>query len=254
MKNNEQSKFGQLLEVLRKLRAPGGCEWDRAQTSESLIPYLLEETYEVIESIEKKDYNGLKEELGDLCLHVLFQAELAKENNQFNIADSLKTISAKLVKRHPKIFNPELDSNKSWEEQKKEEKNRNSVLEGVPISLPALTRSQRIQEKAASTGFDWDDIGSIWDKIKEEIEELKDAIKNNNIENIKEEMGDLLFSIVNLARYLDIDAESSLRKTISKFESRFKKIEDHFKDKKVDLKNVSLEEMDEIWNKTKQSE
>ena len=254
MKNNEQEQFSNLLKILRKLRSPNGCEWDKAQTSESLIPYMIEEAYEVIEAIEKKDYIGLKEELGDLCLHILFQAELAKENNKFDIGDTLSSVSTKLVIRHPKIFNPQLDQNKSWEEQKKEEKNRESVLEGVPLALPALTRSQRIQEKAAGVGFDWDNIQDVWDKINEEIDELRVAEKNNNIENIKEEIGDVLFSVVNLARYLDIDAESSLRKTISKFEVRFKKVESHFEDKKLKLKDVSLNDMDKIWEKAKQEE
>ena len=254
MQNNEQEQFLYLLKILRKLRSPDGCEWDKAQTSESLIPYMLEEAYEVIEAIEKNDYTGLKEELGDLCLHILFQAELAKENNKFDIGDSLDFISTKLINRHPKIFNPEADQNKSWEEQKKEEKDRNSVLEGIPLALPALTRSQRMQEKAAGVGFDWSNIQDIWSKIDEEMDELRDAQKNNNIENIKEEIGDVLFTVVNLARYLGIDAESSLRKTISKFEFRFKKIESYFDDKKKKLNDVSLNDMDEIWEKAKQEQ
>jgi len=254
MQNNEQEQFLYLLKILRKLRSPDGCEWDKAQTSESLIPYMLEEAYEVIEAIEKNDYTGLKEELGDLCLHILFQAELAKENNKFDIGDSLDFISTKLINRHPKIFNPEADQNKSWEEQKKEEKDRNSVLEGIPLALPALTRSQRMQEKAAGVGFDWSNIQDIWSKIDEEMDELRDAQKNNDIENIKEEIGDVLFTVVNLARYLGIDAESSLRKTISKFEFRFKKIESYFDDKKKKLNDVSLNDMDEIWEKAKQEQ
>ena len=251
MRLKEEHNFLELLNVLRKLRAPGGCDWDRAQTSESLVPYLLEETYEVIESIDKQDYEGLKEELGDLCLHILFQAELAKDKGEFEIGDSLKSTSTKLINRHPHVFNPKLNNDKSWEEAKKEEKKRESVLEGVPKALPALTRSQRIQEKAASIGFDWDASEPIWAKIKEEINELKVAHQKNDINNIKEEIGDVLFSVVNLARYLNIDAESSLRKTIVKFESRFKKIEKHFEKMNVDIKDVSLEEMDEIWEKAK---
>tara|TARA_Y100000996_G_C22440833_1_gene609726 strand:- start:46 stop:807 length:762 start_codon:yes stop_codon:yes gene_type:complete len=251
MKVKDDHNFLELLGVLRKLRAPGGCDWDRAQTAESLVPYLLEETYEVIESIDRQDYEGLKEELGDLCLHVLFQAELAKDKGQFEISDSLKSTTNKLINRHPHVFNPELNNNKSWEEQKKEEKKRDSVLEGVPKALPALTRSQRIQEKASSVGFDWDAAEPIWKKINEEIDELKDAHGKNDINNIKEEIGDVLFSVVNLARFLNIDAESSLRKTIVKFETRFKKIEKHFENLNMNLKDVSLEEMDKIWEKAK---
>ena len=251
MEVKEEHNFLELLGVLRKLRAPGGCDWDRSQTAESLVPYLLEETYEVIESIDRQDYEGLKEELGDLCLHVLFQAELAKDNGKFEISDSLKSTTDKLINRHPHVFNPDLNNNKSWEEQKKEEKQRSSVLEGVPKALPALTRSQRVQEKASSVGFDWDASEPIWKKIDEEIDELKVAHQKNDINNIKEEIGDVLFSVVNLARFLNVDAESSLRKTIVKFESRFKKIEKHFEKLNINLKDVSLEEMDEIWEKAK---
>ena len=254
---NYKIEFQKLLEVLESLLGPDGCDWDRKQTHESLIPYLLEETHEVIEAIEKKDMNLLKEELGDLMLHLLFQAKLAENEGHFNIADSLQEISSKLIKRHPHVFldskQPE-DDNASWEQAKKKEKNRDSVLDGVPLSLPTLTRARRIQEKASSVGFDWKEIEPIWDKINEEIKELQEAIELKNKDKIKDEMGDVLFSIVNLARFMDIDSEASLRQTIRKFQSRFKKVEKTFERDKKDIGKATLDEMDEIWEKVKNKE
>ena len=169
-------KFDDLIEVLKKLRAPGGCDWDRAQTSTSLIPYLLEETYEVIEAIEEKNTETLKEELGDLSLHIIFQAELAEEKGDFTIADALNGVSEKLIRRHPQVFGDKknsnlADQNKSWEKVKQKEKKRKNFLDGVPKNLPALTRARRIQEKASHVGFDWKEINPVWNKVHEEIDE-----------------------------------------------------------------------------------
>ena len=219
-------EFEKLIDVLDVLLAPDGCDWDREQTHESLIPYLLEETYEVIEAIENRNMNALKEELGDLMLHIIFQAKLSEKEGYFNISDSLKNISSKLIQRHPHIFLDSSDNSYkkgNWESTKKKEKGRKSVLEGVPISLPSLTKAQRIQEKASSVGFDWKELPPIWDKINEEILELEEILKSKDSDRIKDELGDVLFSIVNLSRFLDIDAESALRHTIKKFEDRFKK-------------------------------
>lgn len=248
--------FQKLIDVLESLLAPGGCEWDRKQTHQSLVPYLLEETHEVIEAIEKGDMNSLKEELGDLMLHVLFQAKLAETEGHFNISDSLKDISEKLIRRHPHVFNDDkssLDNNLSWEQAKKKEKKRNSVLDGVPLSLPTLTRARRIQEKASSVGFDWKEIKPIWSKVHEEISELSEAITLEQKDKIQDEMGDVLFSIVNLARFLDIDPEASLRQTIRKFESRFKKVEKSFENSEQ-MTKASLDQMDKIWNQAKEEE
>ena len=242
------NKFDELIKIVKKLRAPDGCEWDREQTHESLIPYLLEETHEVIESIENKDFKSLKEELGDLMLHVIFQADLADENNKFSVEEILDGINKKLINRHPHIFLDSSDNTSkqgSWEATKKKEKKRDSVLEGVPKSLPALLQSRRIQEKAADVGFDWEKNSQVIAKVDEEIAELKDAIKINK--GINEEFGDVLFSLVNLSRHLDIDPESSLKKSTIKFISRFKEIE-----KKVDIEKLSLEELDKIWNENKE--
>ena len=257
--NNKQiaDAFIKLLEVLRRLRAPGGCSWDQKQTSESLIPYLLEETYEIIEAIEEQDVETLKEELGDLSLHILFQAELAQESGKFDISDSLLHISEKLIRRHPQVFDNNNskhstdDINKSWEAAKQKEKQRNNILDGVPKNLPALIRARRIQEKASNVGFDWNELSPVLDKIDEEMIELKDAVAMKDPENIKDEMGDVLFSLVNLSRFLDINPEHALRMTISKFETRFSEVEKELKKKGKSLIDSTLEEMDEIWNSVK---
>jgi len=242
-------KFNKLIEIVKKLRAPNGCEWDKEQTHQSLIPYLLEETHEVIEAIENKDYDALKEELGDLILHVIFQADLASDKNKFSVDDLLNDINKKLINRHPHIFsNNSDDSYKkgSWEATKKKEKNRESVLDGVPKSLPALLLSRRIQEKAAGVGFDWDNNDQVLDKVDEEIGELKESIIIN--EGIDEELGDVLFSLVNLSRHLNIDPELSLKRSTEKFIKRFKAIE-----KEVDIEKLSLEELDKIWDRNKKN-
>ena len=252
-------KFDELIEVLKKLRAPDGCNWDRAQTSESLVPYLLEETYEVIEAIECKDPKALKEELGDLILHILFQAELAKENGHFTLVDTLNDISKKLIRRHPYVFDNEknktqVDENQSWEMVKQKEKKRKNFLDGVPKNLPALTRARRIQEKASHVGFDWKEIEPIWDKVYEEIEELKEAVTSGDKESIKDELGDVFFSLVNLGRFLDVSGEDALRMTIRKFERRFSKVEVELKLRGSSIENSTLDEMDEIWNDIKKGE
>ena len=250
-------KLHDLISIVKKLRSPDGCEWDNIQTSQSLIPYLLEETYEVIEAIELKDSQLLKEELGDLLLHVIFQTEIAEENNFFKFEDSVKHISDKLIDRHPHIFNDTKDDSYekgNWELSKQNEKKRKYILDGVPLNLPALTRSRRIQEKAASIGFDWINVDQIFDKVHEEIDELKDAIKKGDKENTFEEIGDTLFAIVNVARFLDYDSEAALRSSVRKFERRFNQIEDQLKSEGKTLKESSLDELDQIWNNIKSKE
>ena len=257
--NNQQiaDAFIRLLEVLRILRAPGGCTWDRKQTSESLVPYLLEETYEIIEAIEEDDIDTLKEELGDLTLHILFQAELAREAGQFDISDSFRHISEKLIRRHPHVFDnniskkTETDIPKSWEAEKQKEKKRANILDGVPKNLPALIRARRIQKKAANVGFDWQEISPVLGKVNEEISELKEAMASKDPENIKDEMGDVLFSLVNLSRFLNINPEDALRMTISKFEIRFNQVEKELKKRGKTLPDSTFKEMDEIWNSIK---
>lgn len=246
-----------LINTLKKLRAPDGCEWDRQQNHESLIPYLLEEVHEVIEAIETKNDSLLKEELGDLLLHVIFQAELASEKNKFNIYDSIENINNKLINRHPHVFSNK--DNTSWQEgnwelQKQKEKKRKSILDGVPKTLPSLTKAKRIQEKAAGVGFDWEKLDQVYNKLYEEIDELNIAIKEKNTNNIEEELGDVLFSIVNLSRHINVNPEVALDKSVIKFIKRFQKLENHLVKENIDFKKQSLSDLDKLWDKIKLQE
>ena len=256
--NTKTSKlFVDLVNIVEKLRSPEGCPWDKEQTHESLLPYFLEEAYEVIESVELKDWETLKEELGDVLLHILLQAKIADETNKFNISDSLEGINNKLVNRHPHVFGDDnidasVEAKQNWEDIKHVEKKRKSRLDGVPNKLPALVRAQRLQEKASYAGFDHDNIEDAWEKLNEELNELKSAQEKRDIENIKEEIGDVLFSVVNLSRFFDIPAEDMLRKTNRKFITRFQTIERELKEKGKKLENSNLEEMEKIWEKSKE--
>lgn len=244
----------ELLAVLDKLRAPDGCPWDREQTPRSLIPYLLEETYEVIESIERGDQEELKEELGDLLLHVLFQVKLAEEQGQFTLEECLTAQAEKLMQRHPNVFgDTQADGqspvNQNWETAKHREKRRVSRLDGVPRKLPALTRARRIQEKAALVGFDWSHVEPVWEKVHEELQELQAAYQADDADALEDELGDVLFSLVNLGRFFRISAEDALRRTMAKFEYRFRKIEEELKRLDKTPEEATLEEMDAIWNR-----
>ena len=255
-KEKTEKSFTKLLNIVRQLRGPDGCPWDKEQTHKSLLPYFLEEAYEVIEGVEAGDMNSLKEELGDVLLHVVFQADIAQKNSEFTIEDSLNHVNEKLVRRHPHVFGDKkadaaFHAKQNWESAKHKEKKRKSRLDGVPKTLPALTRAQRLQEKASYTGFDWEKIGQVWDKIHEEIQELKEAQSNGNKSHIEEEIGDVIFSIVNLARFLNISAEAALRKTNRKFTTRFKAVEDELKNRGKTVEDSNLEEMDTIWNEVK---
>ena len=251
-----EDSLSQLIEIVEKLRAPGGCPWDRDQTQASLLPYFLEEIYEVIESVEEGNMELLKEELGDILLHVVFQASIGKENEDFTLQDSLNYVNEKLIRRHPHVFadakaEGPFHAKQNWEAAKHDEKKRESRLDGVPGTLPALTRSQRLQEKASYAGFDWKKVEQVWEKVHEEIGELKEAEEKGITEQIEEEIGDTLFSIVNLSRFLGISAETALRKTNRKFTSRFAQVEKELKKRGKKVEDSSLEEMDEIWNVVK---
>ena len=245
----------ELKQIVKKLRSPNGCDWDKQQTHSSLIPYLIEETYEVVEAIENRNYKDLKEELGDLLLHIVFQADLSDEENKFTLEDCLESINNKLVKRHAHIFYDENESGYSkgnWESSKQEEKQRESILDGIPKALPALLKANRIQEKAASAGFDWNEKEEVLLKVDEELDELKEAISQNK--GIEEELGDLFFSLVNLSRHLNINPEKSLNSAINKFSSRFKKIEKDLKTKNIDMKDLPLDQLDDLWEENKKKE
>ncbi len=250
-------KFKRLVEIMEKLRSENGCPWDRVQTHDSLKRYLLEETYELIEAIEKRDYKGMKEELGDLLLQIVFHSEIAKGEGKFNIDDVVETISTKMINRHPHVFgdanfNTPEEVLSQWDDRKKEEgKLKESLLEGIPLALPALLRAYKIQSRVAKVGFDWENLDGVIDKIDEEMAELKEAVNLKDKDKIEEEVGDLLFSIVNLCRFLKVDPETALRKTNRKFEERFKKLEMIAEGKNKSLKEMTLSEMDLLWDQIK---
>ena len=249
-------KFEELVKIVQRLRAPDGCPWDREQTNASLLPFFLEEVYEMIESVDNENWPELKEEVGDLLLHAVLQAVIAAENDHFTIEGSIKNINEKLVRRHPHVFgdaqaDAAFHAKQNWEAAKHEEKNRKSRLDGVPVTLPALIRAQRLQQKASYAGFDWDKVEEVWVKIHEEIQELKEAQSNSSKNHVEEEIGDVLFAVVNLARFLDIPAEDALRKTNKKFTTRFAQVEEELKKRGKNVEDSSLKEMDEIWNAVK---
>ena len=257
MKNTDQ-KLKQLIELVEKLRSPDGCDWDRKQTSETLIPYLLEESHEVTEAILENKPSLLKEELGDLLLNVVFQVVLANEKKEFNMDEVIDGINKKIVNRHPHIFSDDsvdkYSSKKNWELNKKKQKKRDSILDGVPNSLSPLIVSHRLQDRSAAVGFEWSTINKAINKIDEELEELKLGIKNKNQENIEEEIGDLLTTIVNLSRFLNISSEVALKKANKKFYNRFTQLEKLILlDKKI-INNLSLDELMKYWKKVKNAE
>ena len=253
------NQFEELVKIVSELRAPDGCPWDREQTNQSLLPYFIEEAYELIESVDEKNWENVKEELGDLLLHVVFQGSIAEQDGKFQLVESLLTVNEKLIRRHPHVFgdaqaDEAFHAKQNWEAAKHKEKGRDSRLDGVPKNLPALVRAQRLQQKASYAGFDWDKVEQVWEKIHEEILELKEAQLSNNKKHIEEEIGDVIFAVVNLARFLDISAENSLRKTNKKFINRFKKVEEGIKEQGKEIDDATLEEMDAIWNEAKRNE
>ncbi len=247
----------ELMGVVDRLRSEQGCPWDRQQTAQSLLPYLLEETYEVMESVTADDAGALKEELGDLLLHVVFQGSLATEAGRFTLGDSIRSVIHKLIRRHPHVFGDQTAANTAvvrqrWEAAKQREKGRASILDGVPRTLPALNRARRLQEKASSVGFDWQQVDDVWAKVAEEIDELREACATGDDAAMQEEFGDVLFSLVNLGRFLHLSGEDALRQAIGKFEQRFRGIEQELARRGRRIEDATLEEMDGIWNRLRQ--
>lgn len=244
-------EFEKLVEIMATLRSENGCDWDKAQTHESLKPYLIEEAYEVLNAIDLKDDEELKEELGDVLLQVVFHAQIAMERSAFTILDVIKTLSDKLIRRHPHVFaDAEGYSYARWEEIKakeKGEKKRTSIGD-VNHALPGLSLARRVQENAAGVGFDWVKIEDVWDKVHEEINELKNT---RTYEETEEEIGDLLFAIVNLSRFLNVDPERAIRKATEKFIDRFEKMEKMIESEGKKVEELNLEELDGYWNKVK---
>jgi MazG family protein len=258
-------KFAELVKVMARLRAPGGCPWDRKQTFESIKSYLLEEAYEVMDAIDARDWPGVKEELGDLLLQPVFFAEMANEQGLFSIADSLDDINEKLIRRHPHIFGDARaetadDVKQRWDEIKKQEKAEQgvaaqaSVLDGVPRSLPALVEAEKIGKKAAGVGFEWPDLGGVLEKLQEEAVELAQAREKQDAPEIEHELGDLLFTVVNLARFLKVDPEQALRKTNGRFRRRFGFVEDAVAAEGASMAETSLDRMEELWQAAKRAE
>ncbi len=257
---HEQSalSFQRLCDIVAKLRAPGGCPWDREQTHESILPQMIEEAYELAEAVRASDTAHFREELGDVLLHVVMQAELAREAGRFNIDDVLRQISEKLVRRHPHVFGTSdaRDSSavvKQWEVIKRAEKSGQHYLDTLPKALPALMRAQKAQAKVARVNFDWADLSDVIAKVEEELGEMKTAIASRDRPSIEDEIGDLLFAVVNLARKCQLDAESMLQAATNKFVERFKRLEDELQAQGKKLGDVDLAELDAIWNKIKQT-
>lgn len=254
--------FQDLLDIIETLRNPGGCPWDREQTHESLKSALLEECYEVIDAIENEDEDALIEELGDALLQVVFHASIGKEDGYFDIMDVIGGISNKMINRHPHVFgNEEANTSEqvlvNWDEIKKEEKGIKTLTEemqNIAKSLPATTRAYKVQKKAKKVGFDWDDVNCAMDKVKEELNEIKDVYNCEDKSIIEGEVGDLLFACINVARFLEVDGELALDKTIKKFIKRFSYIENEAIKNNKNLKDMTLEEMDKLWEEAKTSE
>ena len=228
------------------------CPWDKKQTIQTLRSMTIEETYELADAITEEDWQGIKEELGDILLHIIFYARIAKEQNRFTLNDVLETICDKLIIRHPHIYgdvkvNDDEDVKKNWEKIKLNE-GKSSVLSGVPVSLPSMVKAARIQEKAKQVGFEWKQTKDVWIKVEEEMNELQQAVEDNNNKEAEQEFGDVLFSLVNYARFLNIDAENALEQTNKKFINRFTRMESIAKSEGKNLYEMSLEEMDTIWN------
>lgn len=257
MKDATGALLLELMGVVDRLRSEQGCSWDRQQTAQSLLPYLLEETHEVMESVAADDAGALREELGDLLLHIVFQGSLASEAGRFTLGDSIRTVIHKLIRRHPHVFGDQTAADTAmirqrWEAAKQREKGRTSILDGVPRTLPALNRARRLQEKASSVGFDWQQVGDVWDKVTEEIDELREACAAGDGASMQEEFGDVLFSLVNLGRFLRLSGEDALRQAIGKFERRFRGIEQELARRGRPIEAATLEEMNDIWNRLRQ--
>lgn len=249
----------ELLEIIAKLRSPEGCPWDRQQTHLSLKRFLLEESYELFEAIDQDNPLAIKDELGDVLLQVLLHAQIASEQGHFSIEDVVTNLGKKLIRRHPHVFadvlaeTPE-DVISTWDAVKKKERDgaqRTSVLDGVPVVFPALMRAEKIQKKAAKVGFDWEHSLDVVKKIREELEELEEAIAKGNQDELQEELGDLLFASVNLSRFVQVDPEFALQQATDKFIERFKLVESYAQDASLDLTELNLTELNELWDKAK---
>lgn len=259
-KRKDRYEFGDLVRIVKLLRGENGCPWDKEQTHESIRQNFIEETYEAIEAIDSKDTELLKEELGDVLLQVVFHAVMEEEIGSFDINDVADGICKKLIIRHPHVFSDVVADDteqvlKNWDKikmQTKSQKTQTQVMQSVSKSLPALMRSQKLQQKAAKVGFDWDSVDGALEKLEEEIGELRQAIKNNDELNRSEELGDVLFSAVNVSRFLKIDAEKALYDSCEKFVGRFEKVERAAREQNIDMKIADLNTLNSLWDKAKE--
>ncbi len=255
--NEKLAAFERLLNIMDDLREQ--CPWDKEQTLESLRYLTIEETYELSDAILEKDMDGIKKELGDLMLHLVFYSKIGSETGHFDIKDVLESISEKLIRRHPHIYgdvkvNGAEDVKNNWEKIKMNEKGRKSVLEGVPNSMPAIVKAYRMQEKVKGVGFDWKNTADVWQKVEEEISELKAEVEKGDHEKMEKEFGDLLFSLINYARFIGVNPEDALEKTNKKFADRFRYIEEQAQKSGKQLSEMTLDEMDGFWNEAKKNE
>jgi len=251
-----KNKFTELVDIVKRLRKE--CPWDKEQTNDSIKAATVEEAYEVVEAIENKDFDELKKELGDLLLHVVFHSEIAEGDGKFTLEEVIDQLKEKLIRRHPHIFGDVVvkdadEVKRNWEQIKMTE-GRTSLLEGVPENLPALHRAHRLQEKASKVGFDWEKKEDVWAKVIEEIKEMHESVKENNLARLEEEVGDVFFALVNYARYLKVNPESALRMTNKKFIKRFGYLEQKIIESGKTLAESSLQEMDKYWVECKRSE
>jgi tetrapyrrole methylase family protein/MazG family protein len=254
--NANKEPFNRLREIVAALLGPDGCAWDRKQTHKSLLPYLIEETYEVVEAVENEDYSHLREELGDLLCQIVFHAQMAENAGEFNIDDSVNDISQKLISRHPHVFGEKKNLDPSqvrdqWEKIKIESGEKESVVSGIPKSAPALIKAFRFGEKAGGVGFDWENPQEVMLKIKEEIQEIESELANSDRARLEEEIGDLLFVTASLARKLEINPEQALNKTLAKFAKRFEYIERKVRESGKSFDSFTLADLEAWWQEAK---
>ena len=261
----KKTGLSELIKIMKKLRSPGGCPWDREQTAASLAPYIIEEAYEVVGAIDSGNWDHIKEELGDLLFQVVFVSQLAAERSEFDISDVIKGSSEKMIRRHPHVFAGETADTSGevlsrWAQIKKMEKDeekgatKESALSGVPEHFPALLRAHKLTEKAAKVGFDWENLGQVMAKVSEELGEFKEALEKKDVRAMEDELGDLIFALVNVGRFIEVNPEEALRKTIGRFVSRFHHIESKLEEEGKQLAEAPLEEMERLWEEAKGEE
>jgi tetrapyrrole methylase family protein/MazG family protein len=251
-----KKSFDNLVGIMARLRGADGCPWDRRQTRESLRPFLIEETYEILEAMDRGDDRGLQEELGDLLFHIIFMARIAQEEGAFDIYDVIQGAAEKMIRRHPHVFgNSEVSGphevEANWAKLKAAEKQRASLMEGLPQHLPALMRAYRLTQRASKVGFDWADKDQVWKKLEEELQEFQAALSEGTEEELRDELGDILFTLVNLARFIGVDPEDALRRVTNKFAERFHYIEKRLHEEGKDPHEATLAEMDALWEESK---